>query len=213
MAIAKSALMPIDRPFSPLRSAIFAVSAKCGAGASSTGGMHIRPEIGKPYFSRQPRCPAAVTGAIAAASNVLETAISVTEERSRRACSQARAMSCSTVDSPFGKCGVIDTGISGVMSSMCGKFTGSFEFYQILERLLEPLPLACEPGDEDVTRYFQPQKSETQEASWNPRAAGVAGADPGGALDAGTRPLARGQPRQTGRARLPGILETRAAYR
>src|SRR5882724_7983465 len=53
IAVAKSALMPIDRLFSPLRAAIFAVSAKCGAGASSTGGMHIRPEIGKPYFSRQ----------------------------------------------------------------------------------------------------------------------------------------------------------------
>src|SRR3984893_17268501 len=53
MAIAKSALMPIDRCFKPLRAAIFAVSAKCGAGASLTGGMHIRPEIAKPYFSRQ----------------------------------------------------------------------------------------------------------------------------------------------------------------
>ena len=34
--------MPIDRFFSPLRAAILAVSAKCGAGASSTGGMHIK---------------------------------------------------------------------------------------------------------------------------------------------------------------------------
>jgi len=33
--------------------AILAVSAKCGAGASLTGGMHISPEIGRPYFSRQ----------------------------------------------------------------------------------------------------------------------------------------------------------------
>ena len=55
IAIAKSALMPIDRFFRPLRAAIFAVSAKCGAGASSTGGMHIRPEIARPYFSRQAR--------------------------------------------------------------------------------------------------------------------------------------------------------------
>src|SRR6202158_6133134 len=53
IAMAKSALMPIDRFFNPLRAAIFAVSAKCGAGASSTGGMHIRPETGKTYFSRQ----------------------------------------------------------------------------------------------------------------------------------------------------------------
>ena len=36
------------RFFSPLRAAIFAVSAKCGAGASSTGGMHISPETCKP---------------------------------------------------------------------------------------------------------------------------------------------------------------------
>ena len=44
--------MPIDNSFKPLRSAIFAVSAKCGAGASSNGGMHIRPAMSKPYFSR-----------------------------------------------------------------------------------------------------------------------------------------------------------------
>ena len=40
--------MPIDSNFSPLRRAILAVSAKCGAGASSCGGMHIRPEIIEP---------------------------------------------------------------------------------------------------------------------------------------------------------------------
>src|SRR4030088_3559172 len=34
IAVTKSALMPIDRCFRPLRAAIFAVSAKCGAGAS-----------------------------------------------------------------------------------------------------------------------------------------------------------------------------------
>src|ERR1700709_1392304 len=53
IAIAKSALMPIDRFVSPLRAAILAVSAKCGAGASLTGGMHINPEITRPYVSRQ----------------------------------------------------------------------------------------------------------------------------------------------------------------
>src|SRR5471030_1835114 len=53
IAVAKSALMPMDRFFKPLRAAIFAVSAKCGAGASSTGGMHIRPEIVRPKLSRQ----------------------------------------------------------------------------------------------------------------------------------------------------------------
>ena len=45
MAMAKSALMPIERLCNPFRAAIFAVSAKCGAGASSTGGMHIKPEM------------------------------------------------------------------------------------------------------------------------------------------------------------------------
>src|ERR1700680_3146795 len=53
IATEKSALMPIDRFFNPLRAAILAVSAKCGAGASLTGGMHINPEIGRGYFSRQ----------------------------------------------------------------------------------------------------------------------------------------------------------------
>src|ERR1700686_2826444 len=53
IATEKSALMPIDRFFKPLRAAIFAVSAKCGAGASLTGGMHINPETARPYFPRQ----------------------------------------------------------------------------------------------------------------------------------------------------------------
>ena len=47
IAVAKSALMPMERSASPLRRAIWAVSAKCGAGASSSGGMHMRPEIGE----------------------------------------------------------------------------------------------------------------------------------------------------------------------
>ena len=45
IAVAKSALIPIDSSFRPLRAAILAASAKCGAGASSNGGMHIRPAI------------------------------------------------------------------------------------------------------------------------------------------------------------------------
>ena len=45
IAVAKSALIPIDSNFKPLRFAILAVSAKCGPGASSSGGMHISPEI------------------------------------------------------------------------------------------------------------------------------------------------------------------------
>src|ERR1700692_927794 len=152
---------------------------------------------------------------MAPASNVLDTAISVTDARSRRASLQARAISCSTVESAFGKDGVITRGFSGAMSAIGGKFTGSFEFYQIRERLLEPFSLASRvgPGGKDVTRYFQPQKSETQEASRNPRAACIAGADPGDALDAGTRPFARGGPRQAARADLPRIRPPRPAQR
>jgi hypothetical protein len=44
--------MPIESRASPLRCAIFAVSAKCGEGGSSTGGMHINPEIVRPCVSR-----------------------------------------------------------------------------------------------------------------------------------------------------------------
>ena len=44
----KSALIPIDSRFISLRRAILAISAKCGAGASSNGGMHIRPETVRP---------------------------------------------------------------------------------------------------------------------------------------------------------------------
>ena len=68
-------------------------------------------------------------------------------------------------------------------------------------------------GDEDVTRQFQPQKSQTQAASRNPRAAGIAGADSGGAVDAGARPFARGRPRQADRRGLRGIRQSRAAQR
>src|SRR5882672_3205858 len=74
-------------------------------------------------------------------------------------------------------------------------FTGSIQFYQVQERLFEPFPLSCTwVGDRDVTLHFQPQKSETQEASRYPRAAGIAGTNSGGAVDAGTRPFARGRP-------------------
>ena len=37
--------MPMERSARPLRRAIRAVSAKCGAGASSSGGMHMSPEM------------------------------------------------------------------------------------------------------------------------------------------------------------------------
>jgi hypothetical protein len=61
---------------------------------------------------------------MASAAKVFDTAISVTAARSRRASLQARAISCSTAASPFGKCAVIGEGSCGVMSSMGRKFTG-----------------------------------------------------------------------------------------
>jgi hypothetical protein len=57
-------------------------------------------------------------GEMAAASNVFDTAISVTDARSRRASLQARAMSCSTVERPLGKGWVSVLVVSGVMSSI-----------------------------------------------------------------------------------------------
>ena len=53
IAVAKSALIPIESSFKPLRAAILAVSAKCGAGGSSNGGRHIKPAISSPWVSRQ----------------------------------------------------------------------------------------------------------------------------------------------------------------
>src|SRR5260370_20113271 len=55
MARAKSALMPMDNSASPLRAAIFASKPKCGAGGSSSGGMHINPSTASPYSPRQRR--------------------------------------------------------------------------------------------------------------------------------------------------------------
>src|ERR1700736_5443324 len=101
-------------------------------------------------------CPASITGEIAPASNVFDTAISVTDARSRRACLQARAISCSTAARPLGECGVSGVVVWCAMSSAGRKFTGWFEFYQIPERLFEPFPLPWHMGwDKDVGRYFQ----------------------------------------------------------
>src|SRR5262249_40432279 len=52
IAVGKSALIPIERSDRPLRLAILAVSAKCGPGASSSGGKHMSPDILSPYWSR-----------------------------------------------------------------------------------------------------------------------------------------------------------------
>src|SRR5207253_2001759 len=105
---------------------------------------------------------------------------SVTDDRSRRASLQARAMSASTCASGFGK-GELTGEESWVLISSSGcRILRSFEFYPILERLLEPLPVPCCPGarDQDVERQFQPQARQTQGSAGNPRPAGLAGADP-----------------------------------
>jgi hypothetical protein len=54
----------------------------------------------------------------------LDTAISVTDDRSRRASLQARKMSYSTEASALGKDEVIGVEFSGAMSSTKRKFTG-----------------------------------------------------------------------------------------
>src|SRR5471030_2688331 len=82
-------------------------------------------------FSPNTRCPASIIGVMACASNVLDTAISVTDARSRRASLQARKTSYSTDASAFGKGEVIAEGFSGAMSSNDQKLTGSIEFYRV----------------------------------------------------------------------------------
>src|SRR3954453_22920427 len=94
-------------------------------------------------FSPNTRCPDAITGRIPSASNVLDTAISVTAARSRRACLHSRAISCSTAARAFGKDEVSVASVSEVMSSSGCKVLRSFEFYPIQESLLEPLSVTC----------------------------------------------------------------------
>src|SRR5262249_45757826 len=48
MASGKSALMPMDSSERPLRRAILAVRAKCGAGGSCAGGRHMSPAMTRP---------------------------------------------------------------------------------------------------------------------------------------------------------------------
>jgi hypothetical protein len=76
-------------------------------------------------FSPKTRCPAAIIGVIASAPKVLDTAISSTDARSRRASLQARAISCSTAASALGECGVTFAEFSLVMSSDDRQFGGS----------------------------------------------------------------------------------------
>ena len=61
-------------------------------------------------FSPKTRCPAAITGVIASASKVFDTATSVTQDRSRRASRQARTISASTKASPLGEGAVSGAG-------------------------------------------------------------------------------------------------------
>jgi hypothetical protein len=53
IALSKSALIPMLSSDNPFAFAIFASNAKCGAGGSSAGGMHINPPIGSRKVSRQ----------------------------------------------------------------------------------------------------------------------------------------------------------------
>src|SRR4051812_23849594 len=69
-------------------------------GYFSRSGGHLR-FASCTRFSPNTRCPAAMTGSIASASKVLETAISVTPEGSRFASLQARTISARTCSSPL----------------------------------------------------------------------------------------------------------------
>ena len=77
-------------------------------------------------FRRTRAARASITGEMAVASNVFDTAISVTDARSRRASLHARAMSCSTWTRPFGK----DL-VSGVVISLASCPDFGRKFYGI----------------------------------------------------------------------------------
>jgi hypothetical protein len=97
-------------------------------------------------FSPNIRCPASITGEIADASNVFDTAINFTVSVSRRASLQARAISCFTVARPFGEGLVVEGVISGVMSARLADLRDFVEFYQVRERLFETFALPCLAG-------------------------------------------------------------------
>src|SRR5215207_3381724 len=122
-------------------------------------------------FSPNTRWPASITGEMAVASNVFDTAISVTDARSRPASLHARAMSCSTWARPFGKDLVRDVVISLASCRIHPKFYGiSSNFTKFGKGFLNPSLYLAVWGAEDVWRHIQPQSGQTQEASGNPGA-------------------------------------------
>src|SRR3954453_13491735 len=149
-------------------------------------------------FSPKTRCPASITGRIASAENVLDTAIKVTDARSRRACLQARAISSSTLASPSEGCVLVCEGSWGDMFKCERQLRRSIQLYRVRVRLFEPfpLPLPFGVGDQNVTRQIQSQQTKAEEACRNSRQACVAGADSRRAIDARTRPFTRGCARQ-----------------
>src|SRR3954451_23633187 len=134
-----------------------------------------------------------MTGVIASAAKVFDTAISVTEARSRRASLQARPISASTAASPFGEWSVSGAALASVMMSIgAGCCGASSNFTEFKKEFLNPLLyLSRGVGSEDGKRQFQPQTSETQAGSRNPGAACVARGDSGDAFDVRAHPLAR----------------------
>ena len=103
IAVSKSALMPIDSEASPSRLAILARSAKCGAGASSAGGMHISPSMARPCTSRQRATKASASSGRTPAFCGSAPVLTWTRRRGRRPCalislaSAAAMLSRSTV--------------------------------------------------------------------------------------------------------------------
>src|ERR1700742_3968111 len=86
-----------------------------------------------------------MTGSIAGASKVFETATSVTDARSRRASLHARAIAASTSASPVGKCSVSEA-FSGPIDAAGWRFDRSFHFYIFGTKLLEAFPIRCAGG-------------------------------------------------------------------
>src|SRR3954467_12734804 len=78
-------------------------------------------------------------GLIASAAKVFDTAISVTEARSRRASLQARAISASTAASAFGEWPVTGAALASVMTSTgCTRKGGKCNFTEFKKEFLNP---------------------------------------------------------------------------
>jgi hypothetical protein len=79
-----------------------------------------------------------ITGTILSASKVLDTAINVTDARSRRASLQALTIPCSTAASPVGEGEVSGDGFCGLISSFVVNLRGISNFIEFRKGFLNP---------------------------------------------------------------------------